>query len=138
MLCYAVMKSDQPDPDVDEPRETSRSKTKSFRRFRCATKVVEVETGKIWRAENIGLGGIFIGTNSPLPLGAVATISFALPGTEQEIVTQVEVVWTNDRHSREYDPNRPSGMGLSFVDLKADFAEIIRHFLDQGVLTRIR
>jgi len=62
---------------------------------------------------NIGRGGVFIATKSPLPAGTElhVWVKVVTPfGEEQELEAQAKVMWVSDRPDEE-------GMGLSFTQI---------------------
>lgn len=63
-------------------------------------------------AENVSLGGLFIATPDPLPVGNVAMLQFYLDGEDAEPVRAKAIV----RWSRRW--RRPRGMGLQFVEFE--------------------
>jgi len=63
---------------------------------------------------NIGKGGLFIKTSSPLPEGESFILKLKLPGLVEALKINCEVVWVNKDESRT---DMPVGMGLRFVDM---------------------
>ena len=78
-------------------------------------------------ALNISLGGIFIATDKPLPIGTRLKIFFSLPHVPQAITTTGEVVRVSDGSDGEL-----KGMGIRFADLSQQAKEII----DQVVMEK--
>jgi len=75
-------------------------------------------------ARNLSLGGIFIETRSPLPLGAELQLSFALPGYRGKIRSSGKVVRRHTVEDAEARNLRP-GMAVQFDDLSEDNKSII-------------
>ena len=63
-------------------------------------------------AQNISEGGLFIATETALPVSTVISLEFRLPGSQEPIVVSGRVVWTVDG-----GPEQPSGMGIEFENL---------------------
>jgi hypothetical protein len=61
------------------------------------------------RASNLSVGGAFFTQTIPLPLGTMVALKFSLPNDVHEIACQGEIVTAKEL-----------GMGVQFVDLKAD------------------
>jgi len=84
---------------------------------------------------NISTGGLFLETESPLPVDSLLQLDFPLPGRTNPVICQARVAWINA-------PNRPghlqlpSGMGLQFLDLSLDDLQSIRDFVKQESLNR--
>lgn len=71
------------------------------------------------RISDINLSGVFVDALSPLPVGAVVTLRFTLPGGHR-VTTEGVVV-----HSQ------PSiGMGVEFTGLSEEDAALIKKVLD--------
>jgi uncharacterized protein (TIGR02266 family) len=66
---------------------------------------------------NISVGGMFVETTEPKPVGTYLRFEIRLPGEGNPVRGLGEVVWLR---SRSEGPDRPKGMGLQF-----------RHFNDE-------
>ena len=91
------------------------------RRFRRRTLRILVEylgeTGLCCdTATTLGAGGLFVETETPVPIGAALKLRFRLPGGEQEHHIEGQVVWS--RAGVETRGTAP-GMGIEFTDRKA-------------------
>lgn len=64
-------------------------------------------------AVNLSLGGIFIHSKNPLPVGSDVKLSFALPGLDASIQTTGVVVHVENTQGKK----SLSGMGIQFKDL---------------------
>lgn len=64
-------------------------------------------------ATNISLGGVFIRSRNPLPVGTRLRVAFSLPGLEKMVETQGEVAHVMDGRSQDGF----TGMGIRFADL---------------------
>jgi type IV pilus assembly protein PilZ len=67
-------------------------------------------------AQNISEGGLFLATETALPVSTAISLEFRLPGSQEPIVVCGRVVWTVNG-----GPEQPSGMGVEFENLD-DFA----------------
>lgn len=93
---------------------------------------VDVEAGpegasRRWRTRNIGAGGLFIATGTPLPEGTPVRLRFGLPGHARPVVVDAAVAWAEAR----------LGMGLRFVwvdplDAAAITRYVAGHLSDPG------
>lgn len=61
---------------------------------------------------NIGVGGAFILTDSPLPIGTLLEISISSPATWEPVRVRAEVRWIGSGAGED-----DVGMGVSFRDL---------------------
>lgn len=59
---------------------------------------------------NIGMGGLFVKTERPFPVGARVALDLNLPDQVQAISVDGEVRWILEKDGRQ------AGMGLRFVD----------------------
>lgn len=64
-------------------------------------------------ATNISLGGVFIRSRNPLPVGTRLRVAFSLPGLEKMVETVGEVAHVMDGRSQDGFV----GMGIRFNDL---------------------
>ena len=64
---------------------------------------------------NISNGGLFIKTNNPPPQGEQFFLKLQLPSLSEPLNIKCEVAWTYKQ--KEGDDNRPSGMGLKFLEM---------------------
>ena len=65
-------------------------------------------------ARNINEGGLFVETDSALPLGSVVSLQFHIPGSDEPIQVHGSVVRQTDGAGDE-----PQGMGIEFETLAA-------------------
>ena len=77
----------------------------------------KVETA---RALNLSATGLLIETTTPLPLSERLEVTFKVPGTEELIQTEAEVVWVN-----KYSANYPYGMAVKFLGLSDETIQTI-------------
>lgn len=82
---------------------------------------------------NISASGIFIETDSILPVDTEIVVKFKLPGADRIIAANVRVMWTNEPGATK-KASLPPGMGLRFLDLSLDDLHAVRAFLETGEL----
>jgi uncharacterized protein (TIGR02266 family) len=76
---------------------------------------------------NVSVGGMFIQTDDPLPMGTRFRLRFRIPGHGKVIETFGEVRWSVP--PAEAGPMRP-GMGIQFDDLRASDMTMVQGLLD--------
>ncbi len=102
-----------------------------YRRYPLITRVTQHDgQTTYWRSVNISEGGIFVQAAPSLPVGTETEIGFFLPTSPIEVVTRARVMWTNTQGEADYDASKPYGMGLMFLDLKADLQVRIRNYVE--------
>ncbi|MEW5980625.1 MAG: PilZ domain-containing protein [Acidobacteriota bacterium] len=96
--------------------------------------VVEYGVGahrELYRASNLSLGGIFLETPQPDPVGTLAELRFVLPGGKERIQATAKVVRTV-RYESEVATLRhqtfPPGVGLAFVTLSPEDRRLLTEF----------
>jgi uncharacterized protein (TIGR02266 family) len=72
------------------------------------------------RALNLSASGILIETSSPVAVSERLRVAFKIPGTEEAIQTDAEVVWVN-----KYSSDYPYGMAVKFLGLTQKTIETI-------------
>ncbi len=77
------------------------------------------------RVANLGEGGVFLRTLTPLPPGARTRLRFLLMG-ERELALEATVVWARNDASAG-----PPGMGLAFDALDAEGQARVRTLFDR-------
>ena len=75
-------------------------------------------------AQNISEGGLFIATETALPVSMVISLEFRLPGSQEPIVVSGRVVWTVNGGTEQ-----PSGMGIEFENLNDSARRRIRQLM---------
>jgi type IV pilus assembly protein PilZ len=76
-------------------------------------------------ASNMSLGGMFIETETPLPMGTRFRLKFCLPAQDEPIEAFGEVCWI-----QEDTPALKGGMGLSFSGIDPTDQRVIEAWLD--------
>lgn len=76
---------------------------------------------------NISKGGVFIQTDSPLPIHSEIQVTFSIPETGRTITAKGKVAWTYDikKGSISITP----GMGIRFTDLSMDNRKILEDYI---------
>lgn len=77
---------------------------------------------------NVNDGGLFIKTETPLPLDSKVTLSLTLPGDTEIMEMEGVVVWTNPRGGKN---SFPKGMGVKFLNLKSEHAKKINSLVKE-------
>ncbi|MBI3072014.1 MAG: PilZ domain-containing protein [Deltaproteobacteria bacterium] len=98
---------------------------------------VEVRAGEathsgdiFFESGDLSVGGAFLESEFFFEVGEQFSISFALPGTHR-IAARARVVWIADIGHSEAPTARKGkpGMGIEFVELRADDRKLIADFL---------
>lgn len=86
--------------------------------------LIDYETKDSFRSDytaDISGGGLFIQTQLPLPVGTEMELKIAFPRIPRLIEVKGAVVWINEHPADD----KPPGMGIKFIDLKAEDARFI-------------
>lgn len=104
--------------------------TQIYRRLALMTRVTQ-HSGltTYWRSENVSEGGIFVRAAPTLPPGSEIEIGFFLPTIDTEVRCHARVTWRNDANTPDFDPHRPYGMGMEFMDLAPELRDMIRRYV---------
>src|SRR5688572_2637419 len=76
---------------------------------------------------NLSKGGLFLETDTPLPVGTGIRVKFQVIGSAQPIETDGAVIWVRE----QTDEEGPAGMGIAFVQLEARYGTVI-----DGIVSR--
>jgi hypothetical protein len=80
---------------------------------------------------DLGIRGVFLERNEPLPDGAPVSVSFLLPGNALPVRARCRVAWWNPPGAALVSRRLPGGVGLTFVDVsEADRARVRQHLLE--------
>ena len=82
-------------------------------------------------ASHISMGGMFIGTRTPLPPGTLCKLDVRLKSGDGLIGGLGEVVWTRDRPQ---GPERPPGMGVRFRELEEASRDLVFAIVDRRLV----
>jgi uncharacterized protein (TIGR02266 family) len=78
-------------------------------------------------AENLSVGGVFIATHTPRPVGELLEFTVTLPDGGEPIAGTGQVRWVREYHE---DSDAAPGMGLRFVSIPEAALKRIQQFLD--------
>jgi len=82
-------------------------------------------------SRNVSLGGIFIGTYDPQPVGSFFRFELNVGAAQPFLAGSAEVIWVR---AQEFAvPGKPAGMGARFVDLEGESRARIFHIVDHYV-----
>jgi uncharacterized protein (TIGR02266 family) len=76
---------------------------------------------------NISRGGLFIRSETPLPLNAEVSLTLRLPGLERSIYASGRVVWNYDIEKGTV--HIAPGSGIKFVGMTAADRAVLEHYL---------
>lgn len=102
------------------PRPSHRPNRRRFRRHvvRVLVDYVSREGARCEYATTLGPGGLFVETDTPLPLGSPLRLRFRLPGGQRLHEVEARVAWLYVPAEPDRSP-RPPGMGVEFTDTVA-------------------
>ncbi len=80
------------------------------------------------RTGDLSKGGLFVGTDEPLPVGTELLLSFVLPDGYR-VRADAVIAWV--RAPRYRDGELPAGMGVRFRSLSPSDEHAIAHYLEQ-------
>lgn len=122
------------DSDRQEEQGTAPSERRLHRRAIFRSLQVRGESKKLFftgHVRNLSLGGLFIQSTSPKPVGTRLRLQIPLERGFPPIEVAAEVVWIQPFDVRS---KTPPGMGLRFSELDAKSARRIEMFLEQNAL----
>jgi uncharacterized protein (TIGR02266 family) len=82
---------------------------------------------------NVSTGGVFIETETLLPVNTILALEFILPQNVETIRCNGRVAWVN-RPELIVNPNLPVGMGLQFINIAANDMNAIREYIKKEAL----
>ena len=99
-----------------ERRAHFRGKARPGRRVEIEYRRKDTDEAPLIQAftRNIGVGGAFVATASPEPLGAQLRVSIRIPTSERALELNAEVRWVSAGEASE------SGMGLKFQNVDVE------------------
>jgi uncharacterized protein (TIGR02266 family) len=74
---------------------------------------------------NISSSGLFIKTDSPLPVGEPLSLQIEIPDVAEALKFRCEVVWTREKA----EDNKPAGMGVKFCETSEKDSQILKQFI---------
>lgn len=84
---------------------------------------------------NIGLGGVFVATSTPAPVGHRVSLHIALPDWDESHFVNGEVRWARGPNHGAH-PSESSGMGVQFVKLSLHVAAVLDRFVRSHTVDR--
>lgn len=78
---------------------------------------------------DISSGGLSIRTENPLPPGHQFRLKLQIPGKEEPVQAQCEVVWS--RKKEEGTPGKPSGMGVRFCEISDNDSAFLKQYVSE-------
>ena len=85
---------------------------------------------------DIGKGGVFIKTSTPLKRKERITLKVFLPDGEKELEVVGEVAWSSEKKHRTSLGRYPPGMGIKFLNISPGDAARIQRVLRQDKTER--
>ncbi|MGE4544960.1 MAG: TIGR02266 family protein [Pedobacter sp.] len=82
---------------------------------------------------NISTGGLFIETETPLPVGTPLLLDFTLPGHHDIVRCKGRVAWVNHADGPKH-LRLPPGMGLQFFDLTLEDMALVRSYIMRSLV----
>ena len=81
------------------------------------------------RLENVSIGGAFLTSEKLRPVGTVLKLRFKLPGDDEPIEAEGEVMWTYAQRGNSLVNN--SGIGVKFTQILQSDRDRIKTFIRQ-------
>lgn len=80
---------------------------------------------------DLGLAGVFVERQEPLPVGQEVRIRFVLPGNDIPVVARCRVAWWHAPEAPLASKSLPPGLGLEFIELpEGDHARLRELIVD--------
>ncbi len=77
---------------------------------------------------DLGAGGVFIETKSPLSHGSVVELTFTLPDSKETLEAKGRVIWVQ---AAVPDKNLAAGMGVQFEEFTSEQRLLLQEFVDR-------
>ena len=77
---------------------------------------------------NVSNGGLFVKTETPLPLDSPVILKLKLPGEEDMIEIEGRVIWINPKGRKN---SFPKGMGIQFEKMSKESEKRIKQFVSK-------
>ena len=119
-----------PSPKVDPPSKVDLERRRVPLERKISLKFKEFRGFITEYSQNLSMGGMFIRTTSPKPIGTIFDFELSLTDDFKLVQGIGEVLWV-----RETDdgPERPSGMGVRFLDLSSESRRLIQRIVEEQV-----
>jgi uncharacterized protein (TIGR02266 family) len=79
--------------------------------------------------KDLGTGGVFIQTDSPLGMGANIDLTFTIPDSKETLVTKGTVIWVQKAVAERKDLT--PGMGVQFAGFTSDQRRTLEDFVQR-------
>ncbi len=76
---------------------------------------------------DLGTGGVFIETDSPLNLGSPIELTFTIPDSKETLKAKGKVLWVQGKV--EHRPDLHQGMGVQFSEFSGEQRQILEDFV---------
>lgn len=113
-----------PEGEGIERRRYKRITTNLIARIRQSGRAEESELNTI---KDVSLGGVFIETLAPFPVGTIIEFDFVIPGLNRMVSARGVVRWSNDG----VKANLPRGMGVEFLEVSKTGQDAIETFVEK-------
>lgn len=80
---------------------------------------------------DLGLNGVFVEREKPLPRNSRVRVRFQLPGNELPVEAECRVAWHHSADRPLRSKQLPAGLGLEFVEMAEDDARRLRSYLEE-------
>lgn len=109
----------------------AQSERRRHARVEMVTRVTLVTSQEFhyYYSRDLSLGGMFLDTKKPYPMGSGLLLDFALPQTELRV--RVKGVVVRVVKPDLDDPAQASGMGISFTEVKPESMAELKTYLAQ-------
>ena len=78
---------------------------------------------------NIGVGGVFIPAENPMPIGSRFDLKISLPDGEKDLDVRCEVVWMRKKNEKTVTGKIAPGMGVKFLNLPPEDKQRIERII---------
>jgi len=79
--------------------------------------------------KDLGTGGVFIQTKTPLPKGSTIELTFTIPDSKETLKTKGEIIWVQESGSQRGD--QTPGMGVQFHQFNEDQRRVLEGFVER-------
>ena len=113
----------------------SSQERRHYPRVKLITKVTNVagDFFHYYYSRDLSLGGIFLETREPFPVGTQVNLEFPLPGIARRVAVRGKVV--RMVASEEKDPSVVPGMGIQFSSIDEETQGMLAEFV-ANIMTR--
>jgi Tfp pilus assembly protein PilZ len=124
-----MQKASLPAAHLGDPPETVLARIR-IPLMQLGTMVVEGASEEVFVLD-LGVLGVFVERERPLPVGARVEIRFRLPGNEIPVAALCRVAWWHPAGAPLVSRSLPAGMGLNFLEISdPDRARIRERLLE--------